>query len=96
MNSENIQHQAGRVPGNIFLFTLSTCIWCRKTKQLLQELEIAFDFVELDRLEGTEREEALAELEKWNADRSFPTMVIEGARSIIGFQEAEIREAVGQ
>jgi glutaredoxin-like protein NrdH len=96
MEIPQVQHQAGRKRGKIFLFALSTCIWCRKTKQLLQDLEIEFDFVDLDRLDGEEKETVLGELRKWNPDVSFPTLVINDAIKIIGFHETEVREALGE
>jgi hypothetical protein len=35
------------------------------------------------------------EVEKWNPRLSFPTIVIDGSKVIIGFREEEIRKAVG-
>ncbi|HOS83011.1 MAG TPA: glutaredoxin family protein, partial [Methanolinea sp.] len=34
------------------------------------------------------------EVEKFNPAGSFPTLVINGSRVIVGFREAEIREAL--
>jgi len=39
-------------------------------------------------------EEALREVEKHNPAGSFPTLVINGEKAIVGFREAEIREAL--
>ena len=74
------------------LFALSTCQWCHKTKELLQELGIDFDYQYVDLLEGTEQDKAMDALEQWNPKGSFPTLVIDNRRSIIGFQEQEIRK----
>ncbi len=92
---ENIQHIPGKDRGEILLYTLSTCIWCRKTKQLLERLGVAYSYIELDRLSDVAKEAAVVELLKWNPDRSFPTMVINEQRSIIGYKEAEIAEVLG-
>ncbi|MBD3172715.1 glutaredoxin family protein, partial [Candidatus Bathyarchaeota archaeon] len=32
----------------VFLYTLSTCGWCKKTKELLKEKDIAYEFIDLD------------------------------------------------
>ncbi len=92
---EKIQRIAGKDRGEVLLYTLSTCIWCRKTKQLLERLGVAYSYIELDRLSGAEKDEAVAELLRWNPDRSFPTMVINEQRSIIGYKEEEIAEVFG-
>ncbi|MCX6686451.1 MAG: glutaredoxin family protein [Methanoregula sp.] len=90
-----IEHISGKDVGGVMLYALSTCQWCNKTKQLLKELGIGFDFVYLDLLEGNEQETALSDMEKCNPKGSFPTLVINDKRCIIGFQENQIREAFG-
>jgi len=81
--------------GAIRLFALSTCIWCKKTRELLSSLGVAFDYIYVDLLKGAERAEAIAEVKKYNSSMSFPTLVI-GEKSIVGLKEKEIREAIGQ
>lgn len=76
------------------LYALSTCGWCAKTKELLQDLGIAFDYSYVDLLEGKEQDEAMDQVEKFNPSGSFPTLVIDTKKSIVGFREKEIREAL--
>ena len=78
----------------VFLYALSTCGWCRKTKALLRELGVAFDFVDVDLCEGEEREKVQAEMKAVNPRRSFPTLVI-GDEVVVGFDEDRSREALG-
>ncbi len=77
------------------MFTLSTCIWCKKTKQFLSELGVEYDYTDLDLLEGAEKERVMNDLKRWNERCSFPTLVINNERCIVGFKEDEIREALG-
>lgn len=76
----------------VFLFALSTCIWCRKTKALLNQLGIKYDFVDVDLLEGEEKEKIRAKMRKYNPQMSFPTIVIDDEICIAGFDEKRIRE----
>jgi glutaredoxin-like protein NrdH len=85
-------HVEGKKKGRVRLFALSTCVWCRKTKELLDSLKVSYDFVYTDRLDSGERAEALDEVEKWNSRCSFPTLVINDEKAIVGFKEAQIRE----
>jgi len=87
-------HVDGKDNGSIRLFALSTCVWCRKTKKLLDSLKIAYDFVYTDLLDSSQRNEALDEVEKWNPRVSFPTLVINDETAIVGFKEKQIREAI--
>ena len=76
------------------IFTLSTCSHCKATKKFLNDNGIPFDCVDVDLLQGTDRENILREVEKYNPQRSFPTIII-GDNIIIGFRENDIKEALG-
>ncbi len=91
---EKVHHVEGRDCGKIILYALSTCVWCRKTKNLLGELGVAYDYVDVDLLSGQVQLDVAAELRKWNPHNSFPTMVINDAKCIQGFNESEIRESL--
>ncbi len=88
-----IEHVSGKNKGKVMLFALSTCGWCNKTKELLRELGIGFDYTYVDLLEGKEQDEAMNTVERFNSSGSFPTLVIDNKKSIVGFKEQEIREA---
>jgi glutaredoxin-like protein NrdH len=88
------EHVAGKEAGNIMLYALSTCGWCRKTRQFLNDLGIAYDYLYVDLLTGDEREEAINAVKKWNPDSSFPTIVINNKRCIVGYKEDEIRKSL--
>ncbi|HSA37639.1 MAG TPA: glutaredoxin family protein [Methanoregula sp.] len=88
-----LEHVDGKNKGKVILYALSTCGWCAKTKELLRELGIAFDYTFVDLLEGKEQDEAMDQVEKYNPSGSFPTLVIDNKKCIVGFKEQEIREA---
>lgn len=90
-----IEHVSGKKTGTVMLYALSTCGWCGKTKQLLRDLGVEFDYTYVDLLEGKEQDDAMNQVEKWNPSGSFPTLVINNKKSIVGFREQEIREALG-
>ena len=90
---QHIQHVAGNNRGNVLLYALSTCGWCRKTKNLLDELGVEYAYVYVDQLEGDAKREALDRIEAFNPKRTFPTTVIDG-QAIIGYQEDKTREVL--
>jgi len=89
-----IEHVKGENKGKIMLYALSTCVWCKKTKKLLDDLGVEYNFVYVDYLEGDERDKTKREIMKWNPRCSFPTMVINDKECIIGFKEEKIKEAL--
>lgn len=76
------------------IYTLSTCSHCKAAKKFLNDCGIKFKFTDVDLLEGSKRDNILQEIVKYNPQRSFPTIII-GDKIIIGFREAEIRQALG-
>jgi len=79
---------------NIKIYTLSTCIHCKKTKQLLDECAVSYDFADVDLLQGKDQEAVLEEVKRFNPECSFPTIII-GNEVIVGFDEPRIRQALG-
>jgi glutaredoxin len=76
------------------MFTLSTCSHCKVTKKFMKDNDIDYDFTDVDLLKGVEQAAVIEEIRKYNPGFSFPTILI-GRDVIIGFQEAEIRKALG-
>ena len=91
----NMVHVKGKNKGKVVLYALSTCVWCNKTKMLLQKLGVDFSYVYVDLLDGEEKEKVMSEVMRYNSLRSFPTLVINDKTSIVGFQERKIREVLG-
>jgi glutaredoxin-like protein NrdH len=85
------QHIEGREKGKVVMYALSTCMWCRKAKSLLQQLGVAYDFVDVDLLEGEEKDQAKAVIRKWNPTGNFPTIVIDDRECLAGFDEQKYR-----
>ncbi|MCE5248650.1 glutaredoxin family protein [bacterium] len=88
-------HIHGKNRGNILLFALSTCGWCKKAKRLLDEMGVEYSYIDVDLTEGEERRTVENEMYSWNPRGSFPTIVINNSTTIIGFSEDEIRKKIG-
>jgi glutaredoxin-like protein NrdH len=87
-----VEHVSGKKKGTVMLYALSTCGWCKRTKELLREIGVEFDFTYVDLLEGKEQDTAMDNVERFNPSGSFPTLVINDKKCIVGFKEQEIRE----
>ena len=76
------------------IYALSTCSHCRNTKKFLNDCGVPFYSVDVDLLQGEERAAMIEEVKKYNPNCSFPTLLI-GDKTIVGFREDEIKEALG-
>jgi len=91
----NFTQVEGKNKGQITLYALSTCPWCKKTKALLDDLGVAYEFLDVDLVSPEEREEMDASVRKWNPTFSFPTLVLNNEKVIIGYDPDKIKEALG-
>src|SRR4030065_542109 len=87
-----MNHKEGNKKGNVVLYGLSTCQWCEKTKDLLDELKVDYYYVYVDMADYNELIKIKEEIKKYNPAFSFPTLVLDQEDSIIGFDEKKIRE----
>ena len=91
----DMKHIEGKKKGDIILYALSTCVWCRKTKRLLNELGVDYHFVDVDLENPEEKEKINQTVLKWNPRGSYPTIIIDDAQCIIGYDPERIREVIG-
>ncbi len=87
---------SGRDVGNIKIFTLSTCGWCRKTKAFLNDNGIEYTYIDVDKLEGNETDAVRQEQMKFNKSGSFPTIVINDKECIVGYDEDALKALIGE
>jgi glutaredoxin-like protein NrdH len=76
-------------------FALSTCGWCKKTKRFLDAHNVDYEIDYVDLLTGAERARVMAEMERWNSRRTFPTVVVDDREVVVGFKEDRLREVLG-
>jgi glutaredoxin-like protein NrdH len=75
-------------------FALSTCGWCKKTKRFLDAHNVKYEIDYVDLLTGAERARVMAEMERWNPRRTFPTIVVDDKEVVVGFNEDRLREVL--
>lgn len=88
------EHVKGENKGEIKLYALTTCIWCKKTKNLLDKIGCEYNYIYVDQLEGEDKEIIKNEIKKFNPRFSFPTIVINNEKCIVGYKEDDIKEAL--
>jgi len=78
----------------VFLYTISTCGWCKKTKQLLKDKEIAYEYIDLDTCSKEEQKKAIEILKEKKIPVAFPVIVVNDDKVIQGFKKDDILEEI--
>jgi len=87
------------VPGEmkhhkVFVYALSTCAWCKRTKQFLKDKKVHYEYVDVDQASPEDRKKIENDLRKWNC-QAYPAVLIDGKRLITGFRADDLKEALG-
>ncbi len=80
---------------SVMFYGLSTCVWCKRTRKLLEDNDVAFDFIYVDLLRGKEQQKVVEAVREWNRAASFPTVVVNDEECVVGYKPDEIKEALG-
>ncbi len=92
----NFTQREGKYVGDLKFYALSTCGWCRKTKEFLDGRGIGYSFIDVDLATPHEQKRLMREQRKYNPAGSFPTIVVDGgADVIIGYDEDKLNQLAG-
>jgi glutaredoxin len=73
-------------PENLTLLSLSTCGFCASARKYLEGRKLAFRYLELDDIPPEEKAEIKSEFrDKFGRRPSFPSLVIDNERFLVGF-----------
>jgi glutaredoxin len=78
----------------VLVYAISTCAWCRMTRQFLKEKGIEYEYVDVDLTNDEDHEKIRKDIENRGAPPSFPTLIIDGKTVITGFRKDKIVEAL--
>jgi glutaredoxin len=78
----------------VFVYALSTCAWCKKTKRFLEENGVEYEYVDVDRCNAGDLEKIKSEISSKGLPLSFPLVIIDEKTFITGFREDKISEAL--
>ena len=89
-----------KVPGRnnkhkVFIYAISTCAWCKLTKNFLKDNNIEYDYVDVDLCNGKDREKVRKDILNRGGSLSYPTVIIDDKILINGFRKDKIKEALG-
>lgn len=87
----NRQHIPGTYKGEILVYALSTCVWCKKTRALLEELGIGYDYVYVDLEEEEDQNRIEEEIASFGEGIGYPTIIVNGTECISGYIPDKIR-----
>ena len=62
---------------NIMLYTISTCIWCKRLKIKLSAKDIQYSYIDIDLVPYMQKEVLKTQLREYKARLAFPMMFVD-------------------
>lgn len=88
-----------KVPGKkkdhkVVVYALSTCVWCKMTKQFLEDNEVEYEYIFVDMCEEKEKEQVRQHIIDKGGSLSYPTVIIDDTTLITGFRKDKLKESL--
>ena len=78
----------------VMVYTLSTCVWCKMTKQFLKDSDIEYEYVDVDLCTEEEKEKIRRDIQTKGGALTYPTTIIDDKKLIMGFRKDLLKEAL--
>ena len=79
----------------VVLYALSTCVWCKMTKQFLKDSGVEFEYIDVDLCEEEDKQEIRQHIQSKGGPLSYPTTIVDDNVLITGFRKDLLTEALG-
>ena len=79
----------------VAVYALSTCVWCKMTKQYLNENGVEYEFVDVDLLDDNDKSRVHSTIISKGGALSYPTTIIDDKTLIMGYRKDLLKEALG-
>jgi glutaredoxin-like protein NrdH len=79
----------------VVLYALSTCAWCKMTKQFLKDNDVEFEYVDVDLCEEEDKQKIRQHIQSKGGPLSYPTIIVDDNMLITGFRKDKLKEALG-
>ena len=78
----------------VFVYALSTCVWCKLTKQFLNDNNVQYEFVDVDLADEKDKERIHETIQNMGGMLSYPTIIVDDKVVINGFRKDKLTEVL--
>ena len=71
----------------VTVYALSTCVWCKMTKQFLNENGVEYEYVDVDLLDDNDKSRVHSTIISKGGTLSYPTTIVDDKTVITGFPQ---------
>jgi len=88
VSGENSKHK-------VLVYALSTCVWCKMTKQFLKDNNIEYEYIDVDLCDEEDKVKIRQHIQSKGGNLSYPTIIVDDNVLITGFRKDKLKEVLG-
>jgi glutaredoxin-like protein NrdH len=79
----------------VLVYALSTCVWCKMTKQFLKDNDVDYEYIDVDLCDEKDKVKIRQHIQSKGGNLGYPTIIIDDNILITGFRKDKLKEALG-
>lgn len=79
----------------VIVYALSTCAWCKMTKQFLKDNDVEYEYIDVDLCQEEDKQKIREHIQSKGGPLSYPTIIVDDNMLITGFRKDKLKEALG-
>ena len=79
----------------VLVYALSTCAWCKMTKQFLKDNDVEYEYIDVDLCDEKDKVKVRQHIQSKGGNLSYPTIIIDDNILITGFRKDKLKEVLG-
>jgi glutaredoxin-like protein NrdH len=76
----------------VTLYALSTCVWCKLTKEYLNENNVEYEYIYVDLADENDKQKIHEIIQDKGGSISYPTTIVDDKVVITGFRKDKFKE----
>ncbi len=88
VSGQNKQHK-------VIVYALSTCAWCKMTKQFLRDNDVEYEYIDVDLCQEEDKQKIREHIQSKGGPLSYPAIIVDDNMLITGFRKDKLKEALG-
>jgi glutaredoxin-like protein NrdH len=78
----------------VVVYALSTCVWCKMTKQYLKDNSVEYEYIDVDLCQEEDKQKIRQHIQSKGGPLSYPTTIVDDNVVITGFRKDLLKEAL--
>jgi glutaredoxin-like protein NrdH len=78
----------------VVVYALSTCVWCKMTKQYLKDNGVEYEYIDVDLCEEEDKQKIREHIQNKGGPLSYPTTIVDDKVVITGFRKDLLKETL--